>query len=285
MKLLITGTHRELGRAIADALIQNGHTVTRLLRTPDSLPTSLQRLTFDGIVHADITLGATRDRTAIDDNLFGARRLRAIAEKIDAPVVALSSIVAQGPSSPDRPHGSDAPSAPLGMIARSILSAETLLWTSAIQRLVIFRLAVPYGCEGAFSQLCRTLKKSPIRPIVGNFQLSFIHIMDVAKAIEMTIERKELTRFRAHLSDGVIRTGSDLLNGLESTDEVAIRIPVPTSPALMGIAGELSRPFGSWEMALHLKHGACWTSQPNVAEDAFNFTPSKNWRAFLNDKL
>ena len=285
MQILVTGAHRELGRSVADGLIRNGHGVTRVSRTPADLPNKLQTIQFDLIVHADMALGATRDRTVIDDNLFGARRLISLVGDKQTKVIALSSMVAQGPSAPEQPHSSDQPTAPKGMIARSLLSAESLLWKSPLQQLTIFRLAVPYGAEGAFAQLCRSIKKSRIRPMLSDVRLSFIHILDIVKAIELSAATQENRRFRAHLSDGVFRTGDDLLNALEGDDEVTLRIPVPTLGTVLGLAGELARPFGSWEMALHLGHGTCWTNTPAEAEATLGFAATENWRAFIQAKL
>jgi len=232
-----------------------------------------------------MTLGATRDRTVIDDNLFGARRLIEIIGSKETKVIALSSLVAQGPSAPAKPHTSDMPAQPKGMIARSLLSAESLLWDSDVQRLTIFRLAVPYGAEGAFAQLCRSMKKSRIRPMLSDVRLSFIHVLDIVKAIELAASDPENRRLRLHLSDGIIRTGDDLLNALEDDETVALRVPLPTLGSLLGLAGEIARPFGSWEMALHLGHGTCWTSNPKEAEDTLSFAATQNWRAFLHTKL
>ncbi len=285
MQILVTGAHRELGRSVSDGLIRNGHRVTRVSRTPANLPKNLETIEFDLIVHADMTLGATRDRTVIDDNLFGARRLISLIGQRQTKVIALSSFVAQGPSVPEQPHISDEPTAPKGMIARSLLSAESLLWKSPLKQLTIFRLAVPYGAEGAFAQLCRSLKKTRIRPMLSDVRLSFIHVLDIVKAIELSASADKVHRFRAHLSDGVFRTGDDLLNALEDEEEVCLRIPVPTVGTVLGLAGELARPFGSWEMALHLGHGTCWTSTPAEAEETLGFAATENWRAFLQNKL
>ena len=281
MELLVTGVQREVGQSLIQALRELGHTLHQMEHVPSEAHASTSYSRFDAIIHSDVALCSTRERTAVDDNLLGAKNLLALASRTQVPVVFLSSIVAQGPSNADLPHRSDQPSRPQGLVARSLLSAENLLLRSEIERVLIFRLGVPYGFHGAFSRLCSALKRSQVRPIIGPLALSFVHIKDVARAIVLGLDNPNVKRLRTHLSDGICRDGEDLLNAIEKDDEMAIRIPIRLNRLLLGAAGELTRAFDGWDMAHHIAQERFWTSSPADAERHIGFSAEENWRTYL----
>lgn len=281
MKFLVTGVHRELGRSVAEQLVHEGHDVLRLGRTSASGVQNACAQAIDAIVHADISLSASRDKTAIDDNLFGVRHLVELTANSQTPLIVLSSIVAQGPSSNGLPHENIGRDAPNGMIARSIRSAEMVLWNANLSNLTIFRLGIPYGFDGAFAEICSAIRRSKVRPLFNPLGLTFIHVGDIASAIIARAGGAGSPRLHCHLSDGVVRSGSDLLNALEMTDEVVFHMPTRLNGRLLRWTGELSRPFDIWDMTAHLSHGGYWTSVASQAETDFGFAPLYNWTSHL----
>jgi nucleoside-diphosphate-sugar epimerase len=279
---IVTGTHLPLGGAIATHLERNGHEVRRVNRAVSLGHPSDPLSNASGIINADIELHATRHRTAVDCNILGTRAVRRCARQLNIPVIQLSSIVAQGPSTVQQPHISTAPMAPHGVIARSLGIAEQLLIKSRVDA-DVFRLAVPYGFDGSFDCVCNGLRRSRVRPLLARVHLSFIHIQDLVRTIECRLEHREEPAFFGHLSDGVTRTGEDLLNALERSGNSAIRLPFALPKRIWQIADRLASPFGNWDMMTHLGHGAAWTSLPTEADTAFGFCPTMSWSKHLRD--
>jgi nucleoside-diphosphate-sugar epimerase len=280
--LIVTGTHLPLGAAVATKLERNGVPVRRVNRAIALGHPSWALSDVTGIVNADIQLHAARQRTAVDGNILGTRAVRRCARQLEVPVIQLSSIVAQGPSVAQRPHTLPTPMSPQGVIARSIGIAEQLLLKSSVDA-DVFRLAVPYGFGSSFDGVCNTLRRTRIRPLLSHINLSFIHIEDVVRTIEQRFEHRGDAPFFGHLSDGVRRSGEDLLNALERTGTPAVRLPLTLPKRLWQIADRLSSPFGNWDMLSHLSHGKTWTSRSSEAEAQFGFCPIMSWSTHLHE--
>ena len=279
---IVTGTHLPLGGAIATRLEENGHQVRRIKRAISLAHPSEPLSTAAGIIHADIALQATRHRTAVDSNILGTRAVRRCARQLEIPVIHLSSIVAQGPSAPHQPHIATTPMVPHGVIARSLGIAEQVLIKSRVDA-DIFRLAVPYGFNGSFDAVCNGLRRSRVRPLSSQINLSFIHITDLVRTIEQRLKHREHSSFFGHISDGVTRSGEDLLNAIARSGNTALRLPFAPPKSIWKLADRLSSPFGNWDMMSHLTHGTTWTSLPSEAESAFSFCPTMSWSTHLRE--
>ncbi len=278
--IVVTGSDLPLGGAIAQALDALGHTVFSVRRATSLGHIKVRPADALAIVHADTHLHSARQRTAVDNNILGTRAVRGCAQRWDVPVIYLSSIVAQGPSK-DGPHIATHPNAPVGVIARSLCVAEKLLVNREVDA-DVFRLAVPYGFDGSFDVLCKGLKKSALRPLARDVRLSFIHLEDIVPAILQRLDRQNITPFFGHLSDGLDRTGEDLLNAIERNGKTALRLPIGIPRVLWKITDRLSTPFGNWDMISHLSNGSNWTSRADHAENSFQFAPKVSWSEHIN---
>ncbi len=278
--IIVTGTHLPLGGAIAHRLERLGHEVLKVNRAVSLGHPTESLSTATSIIHADIHLHASRVRTAVDSNILGTRAVRKCAGILSVPVVYLSSIVAQGPSTHNIPHEDTTQNMPQGVVARSIGISEQLLLKSNVDA-DIFRLAIPYGFDGSFDSVCETLRRSRIRPLLNQIKLSFIHVDDVVEGILKRIESRNGPAFFGHLSDGVERSSEDLLNALERTAHMAVRLPFGVPKTFWKFADRVTSPFGNWDMMPHLSYGWVWTSRSKEAEALFGFTPVRSWSEHL----
>lgn len=279
--IVVTGSDLPLGGAIAQTLESLGQSVFSVRRA-----TSLGHIKgtpprIAAIVHADTHLHSARQRTAVDNNILGSRTVRGCAQRWNVPVIYLSSIVAQGPCE-NGPHATIHPNVPIGVIARSLCVAEKLLLKEGADT-DVFRLAVPYGFDGAFDTLCRGLRKTVLRPFPKDLKLSFIHIEDIVQTVVQRLDRQDTVPFFGHLSDGIDRTGDDLLNAIERNGRTAFRLPLVIPPVFWRITDRLSTPFGNWDMVSHLSHGLDWTSRSHDAESSFGFAPKMSWSEHLKN--
>lgn len=310
MRVLVTGANGFIGSHVCRLLAAGGHQVRALTRpgavlelltdvpvelavgdvtVPASLPPALAGV--DAVVHLAGVTEAARDETFEQVNHRGALNLgeAAVAAGISRFVFA-SSLSAQGPSKPGRPHEDAGEEAPINAYGRSKVAAERDLAALPLT-LVTIRPCVVYGPGDRELLTWLKLLRLRVVPVVPGFALSLIHVNDAAAAFAEAATGT-IAAGTYFLSDGQPTTLDGLLDGLERAVGGPPALRVPLSPALLrGLAPlveGITRATGIGQLAARttreLAAGA-WTCLPTRLTEGCGFVPAHNLDAGLSQTV
>jgi dihydroflavonol-4-reductase len=224
-KVLVTGASGFIGFHLVRALAAQGHEVSCLARKPSNLD-RLAGLAFrrmdgdvrdagslaraiagqDAVYHLAGLVKATRVEHLYQVNSEGTANVaRACAAAVTPPVLlAVSSLAAMGPSTPDRPRLESDPPAPVSHYGRSKLAGELEARKWARQMpITILRPPVVFG-EGdmATFEMFRPIARCGVHvlPTWTTHWLSLIHADDLADSMILAAQRGR--RIVCHPADG-----------------------------------------------------------------------------------
>ena len=206
MKVFVTGGTGFVGSHLIDVLLERGHEVTALVRSPAKAEGLAERgvqlvrgdlddhaALRDGARDAEVLFHVAALTGAIDEAEFlranrdGTANLLAagIASGRQPRFVLVSSMAAGGPARRGRPSVGGDPEHPVTMYGRSKLASEQVVTSGALPWTIIRPPAV-YGPRDADNVI--TLFKAVrwgIAPIFGDgsMELSLVHVRDLAVAI------------------------------------------------------------------------------------------------------
>jgi len=210
LRVLMTGATGFVGRYTLKALLQRGHRIVALARTPERLPRradgrlcvergELSRLRDPSLAlrPCDVVLhlaGATRPRDVEEYdrvNRVGTRDLVAcLARQRWRPrrLIFASSLAAAGPSPPGRPLTEEAASNPCEPYGRSKLEAEEIL-RSAPFACTLLRVPAVFGPESQGLAPLFRWSSAGLGLVVGDGaqRLSFIYVEDLADALARAV--------------------------------------------------------------------------------------------------
>lgn len=310
MRILVTGANGYIGRHLCRRLLADGHAVRGLvrpgadtssldgvagleLRTGDVLSGESLRRALDGTegaVHLAGAVAAGRDTTYGRVNVEGAANLAAAASAAGSGrIVFLSSLAAQGPSVPGRPHERAGDEQPLNTYGRSKLEAERALLAALPEdRLTVLRSTVVYGPD--YPEMAQILRwvRGRVLPVVPGLELSFVHLDDLLDLVCAALATEGAALGPYFVSDGEVQTMERLVDRLEGliADRPALRLPV--SPKVLGWLEPMAqRVAGSAGLGASVSRfladlGASgWSCLPTEARARFGFEPRRSFEAVL----
>jgi nucleoside-diphosphate-sugar epimerase len=301
MRVLVTGANGFIGRALCRRLVAEGYGVRALLR-PGSDPGGLDTLPALEIVYGDVlsreslvpaVLGAPhvvhlaaataagRDGTYARINVEGTRNVvdAAAAAGVER-FVFMSSLAAQGPSTPGQAHARPGGEQPMDSYGRSKLEAEAIVQGGLGPRATVLRPAIAYGPDSAdVVQVIRWVR-SRVLPIVPSLELSFVHVDDLVSLTLLALGAEGPAFGPYFVSDGEVQTMERVVDRLEGliSERPALRLPLP--PKLLSwlepVSQRISDSAGlgaSVSRLIAQVRASGWACLPDEARDRFGFVP------------
>ena len=313
MKILVTGASGLIGRHLCPLLADAGHSVHALVlpgsiapelehdrinrfpgdvTVPESLAVAVQ--SCDAVVHAAGIKAAGRNRTFQRVNIEGTRHLADAAAQAGVKrLIYISSIAAQGPSTPGRPHGTPGTEQPHGAYGESKLAAERLLHDHPVGPFTtVLRPGITYGPHDKEMLTWVRLARRRVLPIRPQFELSFIHVYDLVELIAQLIPTESPSFGPYFVSDGHVRTMEEVVDIIERTLSTGPTVRLFLNDSMIGrvattlrriteasgILSGVSKVVGDLETA-------SWACEPTQAREAFSFTPKVQLRQGLADTI
>lgn len=314
MKTLVTGATGFIGRHVCRHLITAGHHVRVLVRpstparrldrlgevetvtgdvtVPQTLPEAVAGV--DAVVHLAGVTSAARTSTYDRVNAEGTARLAEACLKRDlSRFVFVSSLAAQGPSQPGRPHVRPGSEAPVNAYGRSKLAAEAALIAYAPEMPVtILRPAMTYGPYDPELAAWASLARRRLLPIVDDLELSFVHVDDLCRLIVDLLEPGARPVGPFFLSDGQPCPMPELADMLERALCRAPAIRLPLSARVLGllvpVAEQATGLIGAAPLlarTLRELSGGGWACVPDRARDELGFEPSRSFETGLGQTI
>lgn len=301
MEILVTGATGFIGRHLCRALASAGHRIRALVRpgsttaplevlgveritgdvtVPSSLGPALEGV--EAVVHLAGAVNVGRESTYDRVNREGTRNLAiACRQRPLRRFVFVSSLSAQGPSPPGRPHRAAADERPINAYGRSKLAAETALREELGDiPFTILRPTVVYGTGDPEMALWARLARAGLLPVVYGLELCFVHVDDLIGLIGAILERDDAPPGPFFVSDGEIHPMERLVDLVERLAEgpPAVRIPLPrrlletAAPWARRVAGATG--LGGLAARTLGELGASgWACTPDEATAALGFEP------------
>jgi nucleoside-diphosphate-sugar epimerase len=260
-RVAVTGATGFIGWHVCARLRDAGWSVAAIVR-PESrkpLPENVDRVAADldatalcracrdaeTIVHVAGITRARSDHEYHRVNVEGTRAVAEAARALNARMVHVSSLTAAGPASAERPRTEGDASTPITGYGASKLEAEAVLRGLSALRWTMVRPAAVYGPrDRQFLPLFQAARRGlfPRLPNAAAFSLTFVHVDDVARAIERVCGSAAVdgeTLFIGHAAPASI---DDLLRTLALTFHRPYRaLPVPfalvRAGAWLGVGG------------------------------------------------
>lgn len=303
MRVLVTGANGFIGRALCRRLVGEGHEVRALLRPGselgglDALPATeivfgdvLSRESLvpavvgvSQVVHLAAATVAGRDGTYARINVEGTRNVvEAAAAAGVERFVFMSSLAAQGPSTPGCPHSRPGGEQPMDSHGRSKLEAEGIVRDTLGDRATVLRPAITYGPDsGDVVQVLRWVR-SRVLPIVPSLEISFVHVDDLVAVTLLALAAEGPAFGPYFVADGEVQTMGRVLDRLEGliSERPALRLPLP--PKLLAwlepVSQRISDSAGlgaSVSRLIAQVRAPAWTCVPDEARDRFGFVPQQ----------
>lgn len=204
MKALVTGATGFVGGHLAHALLESGHEVTALVRSPARGATLARRgvrlveghladadtlrravTGHEVVYHVAGLIAARSEAEFFEVNREGTARLAAAAREAGiARLVLVSSLAAAGPTRPGAPLSGHEPPRPVTRYGRSKLAAEEAVRASGVPWTIVRPPAV-YG--PADREMFRVFRAATLglAPVFGDgeLELSLVYGPDLARAL------------------------------------------------------------------------------------------------------
>ena len=313
MKILVTGASGLIGRHLCPLLAGAGHSVhalilpgsiapelvhDRITRFPGdvTVPESLASAVAgcDAVVHAAGIKAAGRTRTFERVNVDGTRHLAQAAKLAGVNrLIYISSIAAQGPSQPGQPHRRSGNEEPHGAYGESKLAAEALLLNHDIGSVTtILRPGLIYGPHDPEMLSWARLAQRRILPVRPHFELSFIHIYDLADLISTLLESEAAPFGPFYVSDGEARKMEEVADIIERTLDTGPALRVFLIDGLIGRVAKTLRRItetsgilsGVSKVVADLETPS-WACDPTETFETFGFRPKVQLRQGLADTI
>ncbi|XDZ70424.1 UDP-glucose 4-epimerase family protein [Alphaproteobacteria bacterium LSUCC0744] len=285
-KVLVTGASGFIGRALSSTLLAQGHAVTALVRSADSIPSSegLDIVEVQGLdLNMDLSPAVTAQQVVIHtaartyimkdesvDPLMEYRRVnvtgtlnlaRKAAEAGVKRFIFISSIKVNGEHTPlGQPFSEKNVSAPEDAYGISKYEAEQGLWQIAAEtglEIVIIRPPLVYGAgvKGNFLSIIKFVKNGVPLPLgATKNKRSFVALDSLLDLIITCFDHPAAANQVFLVSDGEDLSTTELLHGVAKAAGVSSRLfPVPTSilmlaASLLGKKAAAQRLLGSLQI-------------------------------------
>lgn len=293
MKTLVTGATGFVGSHLVEQLLQRGHQVSALVRSPSrAAPLAARGVRLitgdlsdtraiaeavagqDAIVHAAALTGAISEAEYFAANRDGTARIVEAAVAAGVPrLVHISSGAAGGPAQLDRPRsGHNEPDVPVTMYGRSKLAAEAVVRAAPLEWSILRPPAV-YGPGDLanFLTVFRTARRLGIAPVFGDGsqQLSLVHVADLALAAILAAELPAHQQGMYYVNHPEVVTSRQLVSEIGRALGRELRVvPLPH-----WVTRNALRLTGAWARSLDRKTilhadkihefaGPAWTGDP-----------------------
>lgn len=303
MRALVTGATGFVGSHVVDRLLERGHEVVALIRSPDKARGLSERgvhlvrgdlgdvgaLTTaaegaDVVYHIAALTGAVDEAEFLQANREGTANVVRAARAAggDPRIVLISSMAAGGPAERDRPRQAAGDDRPVTMYGRSKLASEQVVreqplpWT-------ILRPPTIYGPRDR-DNLITIFKAARLgfTPVFGDGsqQLSLVHVDDLAEAILLAGAAPAVEGQTYYANHPEVLTSADLVEHIGRASGRAVRL-VPLPEWLTRSALTVT---GAWAAALRRRtilradkanefYQAAWTGDPTPFITATGWTP------------
>ncbi len=309
MRVLVTGASGFIGRHLVDHLMSQGHAVRALSRpgggwrpppgveqvhgdvtVPASLRPALAGV--DAVVHLAARQHASRPGVLRRVNVEGTQALAAEARAAGVSrLIFMSSLAAQGPSSPDRPHRVAGQEAPIDELGRSKLEAEAILragegptWTTVI------RPGLVIGPGDRLTEALSALVRSRVVPTPSDLQVSLLPVLDLVRLIDAVLRAPEPPFGPFFAATPAPHRVDALLDMIErqAGSGPTIRLPIPAFAlrALAPVVEAGVRATGLLPSLFALRGlgEAAWTCDPSETTAAFNWKASESIEASVRPR-
>lgn len=256
MKSLVTGASGFIGSHLVDALLDEGHQVSALIRPtsrtrwldgkpirlitgdvrdPDSLKEAVRDQAY--VFHAAGKVAGRNFKEFNETNHIGTRNLmEAIVNhgpKVEK-VIYVSSMGAGGPTTPEHPLTEEDPNRPVSLYGKSKYLGEQVVFEYQDRfDVVAVRPPIVYGPRDMGTLSFFRLVKRHIRLNLGfrDRYATLAHGSDVARALVLVASREDARGKFYYLDDGNPVTTwldlQDLIRGTLGSWTVTIRMPLP----------------------------------------------------------
>ncbi|MGH7523130.1 MAG: NAD-dependent epimerase/dehydratase family protein [Gemmatimonadales bacterium] len=306
MKVLVTGATGFVGGHLVDRLLEQGDTVTALVRSPSRaaplgqrgvrlVPGDLSNLAalgnaLDGIdlvYHAAAILGSPSEDLLMAANRDGTANVGRLAASMPARprVVLVSSMAAGGPAKKGAPRTIDDADQPVTAYGRSKLASEQALATSGARWCAV-RAPVVYGPRDreGFLPLFKAAKFG-LAPTFGDgsMEVSLIYVSDLVDALLLAGTTPSVESRTFYVNHPEIVTGAVIVRTIARAmhrTPLPIAIPRWAATAALGITGAWADLLGRKSILfpdkIHEFYQEAWTADPAP------FVSVTGWRPAMN---
>jgi len=317
VKTFVTGGTGFVGSHLIDVLLERGHQVTALVRSPAKAAGLAERgVTLvrgdlldlaalrEGAQDADVIHHVAALTGAVDEAEFIRANRDGTANVIEAAaasgrmprIVLVSSMAAGGPAARGVPRTGAEPSRPVTMYGRSKLASEAVLRASALPWTIVRPPAV-YGPRDRDNII--TLFKAArfgIAPIFGDgtMELSLVHARDLALSLALVGEAAEAAVLHRtfYANHPEVLTSADFLRRIAAAMNRRVtlvklgRLPVRLA---LGITGGLAALLKQRTILrpdkIHEFFQDAWTGDPAALMEATGWQPKFDATTGLADTL
>ena len=262
---------------------------------PESLARAVHRC--DSVVHLAGAVAAKRTETYFQTNTEGTRALAVAARAAGVDrFVYVSSIAAQGPSTPNQPHVRGGDERPVNDYGRSKLEAEHQLRRvyDGEAGAIVLRPGIVHGTWAReLATWCRLVARRLV-PVVPDLELSFVHVDDLVELIEIALRASPgaIQPEPYFVSDGEPLRMETVVDALERVLETGPVVRVPLSPGWLGPVSHAFRRINAMSgigrlaaRTLTEMAAPAWTCSPELAVDALGFRPTRRFEGSIRSSV